>query len=166
MSSHTKSTQKGKNDEDPISLGKVFFDSRKAKIEELKQSADTHPYPHSFQISCTVLDYVRKYDHLKNAETLEDTTERVAGRILSIRKASSKLYFLDLQSDGAKIQVKVNQQMYDNKDKFTAEMSKYHRGDVIGIEGFPGRTKSGELSIISKEVTFVLSNIRPYSNFG
>lgn len=151
--SSQKKTPKGKHEEDPISLGKVFFDSRKAKVAELKQNPDTHPYPHKFQTSCTISEYVGKYGHLKNSEILEDTEERVAGRILSIRKASSKLYFIDLQSDGAKLQVKVNHQMFENKEAFTAEMSNYHRGDIIGIEGIPNRTKSGELSINSKTVS-------------
>lgn len=144
-------------------MGKVFYDTRKAKVEELKQCADTNPYPHTYKISCTVQEYVEKYEYLKNSETEERVTEKVAGRILTIRKASSKLYFLDLQSDGAKLQVKVNQQMYDNKEMFAAELSKYRRGDIIGIEGFPSRTKSGELSINSKEVAFDQKIVKRFS---
>lgn len=153
---HPKKIAKDKKDDDPISLGKVFFDTRKAKVEESKQSAETHPYPHEFRISCTVIEYNEKYAHLKNDEVLQGVLESVAGRILSIRRASSKLYFFDLQSDGAKLQVKVYQQIGASKDEFSAEISKYHRGDIIGIEGNPSRTKSGELSINSNTVTFVM----------
>ena len=152
-SKQTKNTSKSKTEEDPISLGKVFFDSRKAEIEKLKQNADTHPYPNKFNITCTILEYNQKYNRLANGEVLEDVTERVAGRILSIRKAGSKLYFFDLQSDGAKLQVKVHEQMYERKEEFIAELTKFHRGDIIGVEGLPSRTKSGELSINSKTVT-------------
>lgn len=84
---------------------------------------------------------------------LENVTERLAGRILSIRKAGSKLHFFDMQSDGAKVQVKVHEQTYEMKGEFIAELSKFHRGDIIGVEGLPSRTKSGELSINSKTVT-------------
>lgn len=148
-----KNTPKDKTEDDPISLGKLFFEKRRAEVEKLKQSADTHPYPNKFEISCTVQEYVENYAHLANGEILESTTERVAGRILSIRKAGAKLFFLDLQSDGAKVQVKIHEQMYENKEKFVDEISKYHRGDIIGVEGLPSRTKSGELSINSKTVT-------------
>lgn len=141
-----------KNEKDPVSIGKVFFETRKAKVEELKQHIDTHPYPNKYQISCTISEYVNKYEYLKNEETLDGVSEAVAGRILSIRKVGSKLYFFDLQSDGAKLQVKLYEQMYESKEKFVAEISKYHRGDIIGIEGSPSRTKSGELSINSKTV--------------
>lgn len=136
-------------------MGKLFCDTRKAEIEKLKQNTDTHPYPNKFDISSTLLDYNQKYKNLKNGEKLENVTERVAGRILSIRKAGSKLYFLDLQSDGAKVQVKVYEQMYESKENFVAEMTRYHRGDIIGVEGYPSRTKSGELSINSKTVTYL-----------
>lgn len=137
-------------------MGKLFYESRKAKVEELKQNADTHPYPHKFQISCTVLEYIQKYNHLSNDENLKEITERVAGRIYSIRRAGAKLYFFDLQSDGAKVQVKIYEKMYESKEKFLAEVSKYQRGDIIGVEGSPSRTKSGELSINSKTVKLCL----------
>lgn len=123
------------------------------KVEELKQNADTHPYPHKFPISITLSNFCQKYDYLKNGERKEDICEQVAGRIISIRRASSKLYFFDVQGDGTKIQVKVNLATYDNKDDFADEMSKFHRGDIVGICGLPCRTKSGELSIDSKKVT-------------
>lgn len=153
-SKQKKQSVKDKPDEDPISMGKKFFDMRKNEIETLKQNADTHPYPNKFEISCTVQDYVEKYANLSNGELLEDVAERIAGRIMSIRKAGSKLYFLDLQSDGAKVQVKVYEQLYENREKFVAEILKYHRGDIIGVEGSPSRTKSGELSINAKTVFY------------
>lgn len=137
------------------------------KVEELKQNADTHPYPHKFPISITISNFCQKYDHLKKGERMEDICEQVAGRILSIRKASSKLYFFDVQGDGVKIQVKVNLATYKNKDHFAEEMAKYHRGDIVGIHGLPCRTKSGELSIDSKTVTInffnTCENIRVFS---
>lgn len=160
-SKQTKHTSKSKTEEDPISLGKVFFDSRKAEIEKLKQNSDTHPYPNKFDNTCTILEYNQKYNRLAHGEVLEDVTERVAGRILSIRKAGSKLFFFDLQSDGAKLQVKVHEQTYERKEEFIAELTKFHRGDIIGVEGLPSRTKSGELSINSKTVSrnSVLDNV-------
>ncbi|XP_031629259.1 lysine--tRNA ligase-like [Contarinia nasturtii] len=166
----TKKPKKDKQEieEDPISLGKVFYDTRIRKVEELRQNVDTHPYPHKFQVSCTVTDYVEKYKHLKNEEQLMNITETIAGRILSIRRAGSKLYFFDLQSDGSRVQVKISAQMYESKEKFEAEASKYHRGDIIGIEGSPVRTKSGELSILSKTVKLLAPclHMLPTMHFG
>lgn len=152
-SRHTGKSSKEHNTDDSTLPGKAFYDLRKLKINELKRNADTHPYPHKFPISITMSHFCKKYEYLKNGERLQDTSEQVAGRILSIRRASSKLYFFDVQGDGTKIQAKVNLAMYDNKDHFADEMSKYHRGDIVGIHGAPCRTKSGELSIDSTTVT-------------
>lgn len=165
FSNHTKQTSQKDNAEDAILPGKAFHDSRKLKVEELKQNADTHPYPHKFPISITLSNYCQKYDYLQKGERVEDVYEQVAGRILSIRRASSKLYFIDLQGDGTKIQVKVNLATYDNKDNFADEMSKFHRGDIVGVHGLPCRTKSGELSIDSKTVKIISFNTLPIKTF-
>lgn len=141
--------------------GKAFYDARKTKIDELKRNADTHPYPHNFPISITLSNYCQKYDHLKSGERIEDKDEQIAGRILSVRRASSKLYFFDVQGDGTKIQMKGNLATYENKDHFTDDMGKIHRGDIVGIHGSPCRTKSGELSIDAKTVTNTLLNKNP-----
>lgn len=132
--------------------GKAFYDTRRLKVDELKRNPDTHPYPHKFQISITLSEFCQKYEHLKNGERIEDKCEQIAGRILSIRRANSKLYFFDVQGDGTKIQAKVNLPTYENKEHFAEEMLKFHRGDIIGVHGSPCRTKSGELSIDSKTV--------------
>lgn len=163
FSSHTEKTSNEGSEDDPILPGKAFHDTRKLKVEELKRNADTHPYPHKFPTSITLSDFCQKYEHLTNGERIDDKYEQVAGRILSIRRASSKLYFFDVQADGCKIQVKVNLAMYDNKDRFTDDMLKFHRGDIVGIHGSPCRTKSGELSIDSKTVTITTLCIRTFS---
>lgn len=150
FSSHTS---KEKNEDESILPSKVFHEARKLKVEQLKQNADTHPYPHKFATTTTLSTFAKKYDCLKTGDRLEDVSEQVAGRILSIRRASSKLYFFDVQGDGTKIQVKVDLSTYDNKDHFADEMSKFHRGDIVGVHGSPCRTQSGELSIDSKMVT-------------
>jgi len=52
--------------------------------------------------------------------------------------------FIDAMTDGAKIQLFVTAEFY--KDDFEL-LTKVKRGDIIGIVGNPGRTKTGELSI-------------------
>lgn len=153
FSSHTEQASKNGTKDDTILPGKAFYNARKLKVDELKRNADTHPYPHKFQISITLSEFCQAYEHLKNGECIADKCEQVAGRILSIRRANSKLYFFDVQGNGTKIQAKVSLGMYDNKDHFADDMLKFHRGDIIGIRGLPCRTKSGELSIDSKTVT-------------
>lgn len=43
-----------------------------------------------------------------------------------------------------------------------------HRGDIVGIRGYPSRTKKGELSIIPIEITLLSPclHMLPHAHFG
>lgn len=48
-----------------------------------------------------------------------------------------------------------NAKLYSSESAFDSDLDKIRRGDIIGIEGYPGKTKKGELSIIPKNVRFL-----------
>ena len=58
----------------------------------------------------------------------------------------AKLIFFDVRGDGGKIQVMANANLYKGND-FDELSHAIKRGDIIGVEGNPGRTKAGELSV-------------------
>lgn len=58
----------------------------------------------------------------------------------------AKLIFFDVRGDGLKVQVMANATMYKG-DNFEELGHSIKRGDIIGVEGKPGRTKTGELSV-------------------
>ena len=72
-------------------------------------------------------------------------TLALTGRIMSIRGSGSKLIFIDLSEDNEKIQVFATAACY--KEDFELLNRTLRHGDIIGIDGQPGRTKTGELSI-------------------
>lgn len=76
--------------------------------------------------------------------------EKIAGRILSIRKMSKNLTFMDLSSNGASLQL-----AFDSK-KLSPEQLKniedIKRGYILGLEGIPFKTKTGELSLLVNEL--------------
>lgn len=131
-----------------------YFKYRSGIIEDLKKTNDTHPYPHKFHVSISLEDFINKYNHLKEGETLENEKLSVAGRIHSIRESGAKLIFYDLRGEGVKIQVMANAKFYASEEKFAADIEKIRRGDIIGIEGYPGKTKKGELSVMPTNVSF------------
>jgi len=53
--------------------------------------------------------------------------------------------FIDIVGDEAKIQVLATAANY--KGDFASLHSSLRRGDIIGAEGNPGKSKSGELSV-------------------
>ena len=64
---------------------------------------------------------------------------------MAIRGAGAALIFIDLEGDGAKVQVMANAATYQGE--FSQLHATLRRGDIIGVEGQPGRSKTGELSV-------------------
>lgn len=69
----------------------------------------------------------------------------LTGRIYNIRTASAKLIFIDLMEDNAKVQVFATEADYEGDFEVLHKIVR--RGDIIGVEGYAGRTKTSELSI-------------------
>lgn len=130
-----------------------YYKYRSGLVEDLKKSPDSHPYPHKFHVSTSLEEFINKYNHLKDGDMLENEKLSVAGRIHSIRESGAKLIFYDLRGEGVKIQVMANAKLYSSEDKFAADIDKIRRGDIIGIEGYPGKTKKGELSVVPVNVS-------------
>ncbi|XP_031258572.1 lysine--tRNA ligase, partial [Pistacia vera] len=134
-----------------------YFENR-VKYLAAQKADGKNPYPHKFFVDMSILEYTEKYGGLGNGEHLEDVTVSLAGRIMSKRSSSSKLLFYDLHGGGAKLQVMADASKSGMDE---AEFSKFHssvkRGDIVGVTGFPGKTKRGELSIFPK-IFVVLSH--------
>ncbi|WJX23998.1 lysine--tRNA ligase [Trifolium repens] len=114
-----------------------------------------NPYPHKFYVTLSIEQYIKEYGSLSEGQHLEDVSVSLAGRIMHKRASGAKLVFYDLHGGGKKVQVMADASKSDLDE---AEFSKFHsnvkRGDIVGITGFPGKSKKGELSIFPK--TFVV----------
>ncbi|KAL6557112.1 hypothetical protein OROMI_017462 [Orobanche minor] len=110
-------------------------------------------YPHKFNVTMSDQTYLETFKGLENGEHKEDITVSLAGRIMSKRSSSSKLFFYDLHATpgGWKVQVMADARKSELDE---AEFSRFHstvkRGDLVGVSGFPGKTKRGELSIFPR----------------
>jgi len=127
--------------------------NRENQIVKL-ESEGINPYPHKFHVQHRIPDYVAKYDPTTtDGERLEESVS-IAGRIVSVR-GQGKLFFYDLRGDGEKVQVMSDLKTYSSEEGF----SKVHRmiksGDIIGVTGYPGKSKKGELSIFPTEITLL-----------
>lgn len=71
----------------------------------------------------------------------------IAGRVTNKREMGANLRFYDVKGEKSKIQVMVNAGNHESEEEFKELHHKIHRGDIIGVRGFPCRTKAGELSI-------------------
>lgn len=111
------------------------------------QSSGVSVYPHKFEVSLQIPEFIKKYTYLEKGKRLEEVVS-LAGRLTSIRE-HGKLVFYDLFGDGEKIQIMTDQSVYQGNFE---ELGQLHRGDIVGVLGVPARSspkgKPGELSII------------------
>ncbi|KAL8149470.1 hypothetical protein AgCh_006470 [Apium graveolens] len=128
-----------------------YLENRNKALSALK-TAGINPYPHKFHVSMSVIEYVEKYSGLNSGEHLENVEISLAGRIMNKRSSSSKLLFYDLHGEGAKVQLMTDASRIS--DLSESEFAKFHggvkRGDIVGVVGFPGKSKRGELSMFPK----------------
>jgi len=121
---------------------------RAAEIEALGFRA----YGQHFDYSHTIAQVLAEYN-AKTAEELADKPRvRVAGRIHTIRRMG-KAGFMHLLQLGEKLQV------YVRKDAVTEREYALYEGldavDIVGVEGYLFRTRTGELSIHAEALTFL-----------
>uniref|UniRef100_A0A2A4JJQ8 Lysine--tRNA ligase n=1 Tax=Heliothis virescens TaxID=7102 RepID=A0A2A4JJQ8_HELVI len=146
-----------------------YYKLRTAAVAALKDGAkEDHPYPHKFNVTISLEEFIEKYNHVNSGEVLEDVTLSVAGRVHSIRESGAKLIFYDLRGEGVKIQVMANAKLYESEEKFVSDTDKLRRGDIIGCVGHPGKTKKGELSIVPKSIKLLSPclHMLPHLHFG
>ncbi|CAJ2637772.1 lysine--tRNA ligase, cytoplasmic [Trifolium pratense] len=140
------------NDED---IDPTQYLKNRLNYLENEKKEGKNPYPHKFLVTLSIQEYIKKYESLKDGQHQEDVSVSLAGRIMHKRASGVKLVFYDLHGGGFKVQVMADASKSDLDE---AEFSKFHsnvkRGDIVGITGFPGKSKKGELSIFPK--TFVV----------
>jgi lysyl-tRNA synthetase class 2 len=126
-----------------------YTDNRRNWLQA-KRDNDVNPYPHKFQRSHRIDEFRAQFESklTEKGVFFEDAemTVKITGRVMTIRASGAKLLFIDLEGDSAKVQLMATANEYKGGafDELAASLK---RGDIVGIEGQPGRSKPGELSI-------------------
>lgn len=96
-------------------------------------------------------EFRAKYDaNITEKDVFVEEVVKITGRVLNMRAASGKLVFIDLEGDACKLQLFCTADAY--KADFNVLKEGVKRGDIIGVTGQPGRTKTGELSVRPHEI--------------
>eukprot|EP01059_Diplonema_ambulator_P014717 TRINITY_DN2567_c0_g3_i1.p1 TRINITY_DN2567_c0_g3~~TRINITY_DN2567_c0_g3_i1.p1 ORF type:complete len:595 (+),score=310.79 TRINITY_DN2567_c0_g3_i1:46-1830(+) len=145
----------------------AYLAERMALIEKLGEKKDA--YPHKFPTTMTVKQFVATYkDAMAEGEKLEDKPEAIAGRVHSVR--TGKTAFFDIIGNGVPCQVVMAPGVYAGGDdaKFKEVSKMLRRGDIIGINGLPGKSKTGELSIFATSITLLTPCLKmlPTDHYG
>ncbi len=124
---------------------------RREELDHLR-SAGVDPYPYGFERSATAKEVLEKF-----ADGMPEWTVAVAGRIMSLRRMGKASFAHVLDMTG-RIQV------YLKKDDLGEAYDHFKLldiGDIIGVEGYVFRTKTGEISIHARRYVLLSKSLRP-----
>lgn len=135
-STSSKNKKSGPSKTQLTSTANEFYKSRTEFINKLKKDGQ-NPYPHKFEVTISLNQFLEDYDHLENDTTIADKDFSIAGRITSKREYGDKLVFYDLNSEGSKLQLVADKSVF--KGEFESLNDPIRRGDIVGCIGYPGK---------------------------
>ncbi len=94
----------------------------------------------------------------ENFEEYEEKDVAVAGRLMS-KRVMGKASFCNIKDSTGSIQLYVSRD--DLGDEAYAEFKKYDVGDIVGVNGFAFRTRTGEISVHTKKMTLLSKSLLP-----
>jgi lysyl-tRNA synthetase class 2 len=137
-----------------MSLEDDLFEQRLRRVSEI-EALGFKPYGQRFDFTHTVPQILADYS-AKSAEELSvegsKPQVRIAGRILTIRRMG-KAGFMHVQQSGERLQVYVRKDAVSENDYKLYEI--LDLGDIVGIDGYLFRTRTGELSVHAEKLTFL-----------
>ena len=139
-----------------MSLEQELFEQRFARIREI-EALGWRPYGQRFEFTHTV-PQIRARWLDADAGTLdrERPPVRVAGRVMTVRRMG-KAGFMHIQQLGERLQIYVKKDAVAENDFRLYQL--LDLGDIIGVEGYLFRTRTGELSVHAEKLTFLSKNL-------
>jgi len=139
-----------------LSLEDDLLRQRHSRIAEI-EALGFQPYGRRFDFTHDIPQILREFSG-KTAEELEQRVHvRIAGRVQTIRRMG-KAGFAHLLQNGERLQV------YIRKDAVPENDFKLYQlldlGDIIGVEGYLFRTKTGELSVHAEKLWMMSKTLR------
>ena len=133
-------------------------EQHRIRIEKLAELKANGKNP--FEI--TKYDVNAKSEDIKaDFENLEGKTVSIAGRMMN-RRIMGKASFINIRDDIGNIQAYVRRD--DIGEELYADFKKWDLGDIIGVEGFVFKTKTGEISIHAEKIVLLAKSLHPIPN--
>ena len=134
-----------------MSLEEDLFEQRFSRIEKI-DALGYRPYGRRYDFTHTIPRVLSEYSG-KTAEELEPRIEvRIAGRVETVRRMG-KAAFAHLRQGGERLQIYVRKDSLPERDYSLWEL--LDLGDIIGVEGYLFRTRTGELSVHAERLEFL-----------
>lgn len=129
-------------------------DLLRQRYERIPQIAELgfRPYGQAFNFTHTIPEILAEYGSAPAEALGEAVKVRVAGRVQTVRRMG-KAGFSHLLQNGARLQIYVKKDAVPEKDFELYQLLDI--GDIIGVEGYLFRTRTGELSVHAEKLHFL-----------
>ncbi|MCH8290567.1 lysine--tRNA ligase [Candidatus Poribacteria bacterium] len=128
---------------------------RREKLKEIRDLG-VNPYPYNYSPTCTASEILQQFADIEVALDKEKSVT-IAGRLMT-KRDHGKTGFAHLQDCSGRIQIYVRQDTVGT-DAYQV-YRKLDVGDIIGVAGFVFRTRTGELTVLAKEVELLSKSLR------
>ncbi len=135
-----------------MSLEEDLFEQRYSRIAQI-EALGYRAYGHRYDATHTIPEILSGFSD-KSSEQLEAprVSVRFSGRIETVRRMG-KAAFAHLRQGGEKLQIYVRKDSIPERDHALWEL--LDLGDIIGVEGYLFRTRTGELSVHAEKLEFL-----------
>jgi lysyl-tRNA synthetase, class II len=134
-----------------LSLEDELLKQRLARIGEI-DALGHRPYGRRFDFTHTLPDILAEYGSKAAEELVPEIRVRVAGRLMTLRHMG-KAGFAHLQQNGERLQIYVKKDAVGESDYQLFKM--VDLGDIVGVDGYLFRTRTGELSVHVEKLEFL-----------
>ena len=108
-----------------VPQSQVFKQQRLEKLRTIEK------YPHHFAANTDVKQFCNKYQDLQVGDTCDDHVT-LTGMVTSHRSSGKKLKFVDIESGGQTLQLKISRDNYECSEEFQQLAELLSRGDKLG----------------------------------
>jgi len=135
----------------------AIIEDRKKKLEDLKNN-NINLFPNDFEVLHTVRDIMKAIENSPDSLTQDDPVFIVAGRIMAVNRFG-KTAFMRFRDRTGQLQA------YVRKDKIGNQSYSLFKqmdiGDFVGLKGGMFKTKTGEWTLLTNELSLVCKSTRP-----
>ena len=130
---------------------------RRNHLKQLREQG--RAYPNTFRRNVLAADLHDEYDNIDQGEIeTRNVRVKIAGRMMT-RRVMGKAAFAHLQDMSGRIQIYVKRD--DLPDGIYADFKQWDLGDIVGVEGYVFKTKTGELSVHVEHIEILVKSLRP-----
>lgn len=128
----------------------TLMQRRHEELNELLEKG-IQPFAYNYDVNNYSQDIKNSFEQFENKDV------RLAGRIMTLRRMG-KASFAHIQDKKGKIQIYLKR---DEIGEYYDTFKLLDIGDIIGVEGFVFKTKTGEISVHCKSFQLLTKSLRP-----